>query len=103
LLAAELEAKLKSNTLSGGMNCDVLNHLTTALVLNQKLDLAAELSLKATGMCEWDDLAWSNLAYVLHLQGLGDDARAAQSISETVKQEWMKPRTIKVGSKLLDF
>ena len=103
LLAAELEAKLKSNALTGGKNCEVLNHLATALITSDKVESAAELLLKATEMCEWDDLAWSNLAYALHLQGLRDDARAANSISETLQKEWMQPLTIRVGSKDLNL
>ena len=99
LLASELEAKRQINALTGGKNCEVLNHLATALISSSEVESAAELLLQATEMCEWDDLAWSNLAYALHLQGLRSDARAAQRISEQLREDWMKPNTIKIGQK----
>ena len=65
LLAAEVAAKLKSQELTGGMNCEVLNSLATALIHSMQLELAAEHLLRAAELCEWDDQTWSNLAYAI--------------------------------------
>lgn len=78
LLNAELRAKLKCLALAP-TNCDVLNDLATALITNNDTAAAAEYMLQATELCEWDDLAWRNLALALSLQRSANDAREVKT------------------------
>ena len=80
----------------------MLGILATAFIHGKQLVQAAELLRQASKFCEWDDFAWSNLAYTLHLQGKSDEAREAQSIAETIQREWMNPTAVEVGGDVLN-
>jgi ribosomal protein L16 Arg81 hydroxylase len=95
-LDQELAAKVRSNELSHGRNCDVMGNLGAALINKYQFTEAAALLRETIELCPYDEHAHLNLAVALQQMGEVTEAQRMEAAGKAIKAG-LCPEHVRIG------